>query len=200
MGKALGGGSGWVLLTRSPRDGRLVNHWAADHAHSLAGGTPILALDMYEHAYHIDFGGQRRRPMSMPSWPTSTGSASPRASPASRRPSQAAHGRHADGAPRMLEAIRRSAGARRPPGRRRRRCRCACAARGARRPSRSTRSRRAAQGAKAARLLRLGLPGRRRLRRRAARARHRRRRLAGGIAAWRADGLPTEPLKEGEPP
>ena len=56
MGKALGGGSGWVVLTRSPRDGTLVNVWAADHTHSLAGGTPILALDMYEHAYHIDFG------------------------------------------------------------------------------------------------------------------------------------------------
>ncbi|MBX3502928.1 MAG: superoxide dismutase [Alphaproteobacteria bacterium] len=56
MGKALGGGSGWVLLTRSPRDGRLMNVWAADHTHSLAGGSPILALDMYEHSYHIDFG------------------------------------------------------------------------------------------------------------------------------------------------
>ena len=56
MGKALGGGSGWVVLTRSPRDGRLCNVWSADHTHSLAGGTPVLALDMYEHAYHIDFG------------------------------------------------------------------------------------------------------------------------------------------------
>ena len=28
MGKALGGGSGWVLLTWSPHDGRLVNTWA----------------------------------------------------------------------------------------------------------------------------------------------------------------------------
>jgi superoxide dismutase, Fe-Mn family len=56
MGKALGGGSGWVLLTRSPRDGTLSNVWAADHTHSLAGGAPVLALDMYEHSYHIDFG------------------------------------------------------------------------------------------------------------------------------------------------
>ena len=56
MGKALGGGSGWVLLTRSPRDGTLSNVWAADHTHGLAGGTPVLALDMYEHAYHLDFG------------------------------------------------------------------------------------------------------------------------------------------------
>jgi Fe-Mn family superoxide dismutase len=49
MGKALAGGSGWVLLSHSPRDGRLVNQWAADHTTTLAGGRPILALDMYEH-------------------------------------------------------------------------------------------------------------------------------------------------------
>jgi superoxide dismutase, Fe-Mn family len=58
MGKALGGGSGWVLLSWSPRDRKLVNQWASDHCHSLAGGTPILALDMYEHSYHIDFGAK----------------------------------------------------------------------------------------------------------------------------------------------
>ena len=56
MGKALGGGSGWVLLTFQPREGSLVNQWASDHAHALAGGIPILALDMYEHSYHMDFG------------------------------------------------------------------------------------------------------------------------------------------------
>jgi Fe-Mn family superoxide dismutase len=58
MGKALGGGSGWVLLCWSQRDRKLVNQWASDHCHSLAGGTPILALDMYEHSYHIDFGAK----------------------------------------------------------------------------------------------------------------------------------------------
>ncbi|MEK9968446.1 MAG: Fe-Mn family superoxide dismutase [Ferrovibrio sp.] len=56
MGKAMGGGSGWVLLTWSARLGRLVNQWAADHTHSLGDGAVILALDMYEHAYHMDFG------------------------------------------------------------------------------------------------------------------------------------------------
>ena len=56
MGKALAGGSGWVLLTWSHRDHRLVNQWAADHTMTLAGATPILALDMYEHAYAIDYG------------------------------------------------------------------------------------------------------------------------------------------------
>jgi superoxide dismutase, Fe-Mn family len=58
MGKALAGGSGWVLLSYSARDGRLVNQWAADHCHTLAGGQPILALDMYEHSYHIDYGAK----------------------------------------------------------------------------------------------------------------------------------------------
>jgi Fe-Mn family superoxide dismutase len=58
MGKALGGGSGWVLLSWSHRGGKLINQWAADHCHTLAGGTPILALDMYEHSYHIDFGAK----------------------------------------------------------------------------------------------------------------------------------------------
>ncbi|MES2946241.1 MAG: Fe-Mn family superoxide dismutase [Pseudomonadota bacterium] len=58
MGKALGGGSGWVLLSFQPREGRLVNQWAADHTHALAGAQPILALDMYEHAYHLDHGAQ----------------------------------------------------------------------------------------------------------------------------------------------
>jgi Fe-Mn family superoxide dismutase len=56
MGKALGGGSGWVLLTYSHRDQKLVNQWAADHTHSVAGASPVLALDMYEHSYHMDYG------------------------------------------------------------------------------------------------------------------------------------------------
>ena len=61
MGKAEGGGSGWVLLAYSPRDKRLVNHWAADHTTTLAGGRPVLALDMYEHAYHMDYGAAAAR-------------------------------------------------------------------------------------------------------------------------------------------
>jgi Fe-Mn family superoxide dismutase len=58
MGKALAGGSGWVLLAWSERDRKLVNQWASDHTHMLAGGAPIIALDMYEHSYHIDFGAR----------------------------------------------------------------------------------------------------------------------------------------------
>ena len=61
MGKAQGGGSGWVILAYSPRDKRLVNQWAADHTTTLAGGRPILVLDMYEHAYHMDYGAAAAR-------------------------------------------------------------------------------------------------------------------------------------------
>jgi superoxide dismutase, Fe-Mn family len=58
MGKALGGGSGWVLFSWSARDRKLVNQWASDHCHTVAGGVPIPALDMYEHSYHIDYGAK----------------------------------------------------------------------------------------------------------------------------------------------
>lgn len=57
---ALGGGSGWALLSWSDREHRLINHWASDHTQMLAGATPILALDMYEHAYHMDFGADAK--------------------------------------------------------------------------------------------------------------------------------------------
>jgi Fe-Mn family superoxide dismutase len=58
MGKALGGGSGWVTLTFSHHDGRLVNTWASDHTQTLANGAPLLVLDMYEHAYAMDYGAK----------------------------------------------------------------------------------------------------------------------------------------------
>src|SRR5580765_2677375 len=60
MGYALGGGSGWVLLTYVPRDRRLINQYAAEHSQAVASGVPILALDMYEHAYHMDFGANAK--------------------------------------------------------------------------------------------------------------------------------------------
>jgi Fe-Mn family superoxide dismutase len=55
LGEALAGGSGWVLLSYIPRDRALVNHAAADDG-AVAGAIPILALDMYEHAYQLEFG------------------------------------------------------------------------------------------------------------------------------------------------
>src|SRR5262249_30582605 len=38
--KAQAGGSGWMLLSWSSRLGKLVNQWAADHAHGLPEGLP----------------------------------------------------------------------------------------------------------------------------------------------------------------
>jgi len=56
LASGLSGGSGWVLLTWLPRDGRLFNVACSEGTPGLAGGVPLLALDLYEHAYHIDFG------------------------------------------------------------------------------------------------------------------------------------------------
>jgi Fe-Mn family superoxide dismutase len=69
MGKALGGGSGSVLLTWSPRDRKLTNQWASHHCHAMAGGMPILAL---EHSYHIDYGAKAVNCVE-PSWRQSIG-------------------------------------------------------------------------------------------------------------------------------
>jgi Fe-Mn family superoxide dismutase len=58
MGKALGGGSGWVVLNWMERDAKLVNQWANDHTMAFAGGAPVLVLDMFEHAYAMDYGSK----------------------------------------------------------------------------------------------------------------------------------------------
>ncbi|HEY5636314.1 MAG TPA: Fe-Mn family superoxide dismutase [Burkholderiales bacterium] len=60
LATSLGGGSGWALLSWSAREQRLINHQASDHTQLLSGATPILALDMYEHAYHIDYGADAK--------------------------------------------------------------------------------------------------------------------------------------------
>ena len=60
MGYALGGGSGWVVLTYIPRDRLLLNQYAAEHSQAVVSGVPMLALDMYEHAYHMDFGANAK--------------------------------------------------------------------------------------------------------------------------------------------
>ena len=54
--QSLAGGSGWVLLTYSRREKRLWNQIASDHSQAAVDAAPVLALDMYEHAYHLDFG------------------------------------------------------------------------------------------------------------------------------------------------
>src|SRR5439155_24954771 len=54
--QSLAGGSGWALLTWSRQRKRLSNQTTADHSQAAVDAAPVLALDMYEHAYHLDFG------------------------------------------------------------------------------------------------------------------------------------------------
>jgi Fe-Mn family superoxide dismutase len=58
---ALGGGSGWVVLALNLHTGEAHNYWASDHTTQAVLGVPLLVLDMYEHAYHIDFGAAAAR-------------------------------------------------------------------------------------------------------------------------------------------
>lgn len=53
---ALGGGSGWTILAHNAHTGEFHNYWAWDHMHNVPMGRPLLVLDMYEHAYHMDYG------------------------------------------------------------------------------------------------------------------------------------------------
>lgn len=53
---SLGGGSGWMVLAHDLHRDALVLGWGANHAQNLALGAPLLVLDMYEHAYQMDYG------------------------------------------------------------------------------------------------------------------------------------------------
>lgn len=56
VGLALGGGSGWVTLQWSFALGQLRIAWSGGHTQALAAGVPLLVMDMYEHAYQMDYG------------------------------------------------------------------------------------------------------------------------------------------------
>ena len=53
---ALGGGSGWAMLSYNAHTREVHNYWAWDHMHNAPTGIPLLVIDMYEHAYHMDYG------------------------------------------------------------------------------------------------------------------------------------------------
>jgi Fe-Mn family superoxide dismutase len=59
-GLSLGGGSGWVIVTYSPHQHAVHTYWAGDHTQNLAWGTPLLVMDMYEHAYAMDYGANAK--------------------------------------------------------------------------------------------------------------------------------------------
>lgn len=58
---ALGGGSGWVILAHNMHTGEFHNYWSWDHMHNAPMSRPLLVLDMYEHAYHMDYGAAAAR-------------------------------------------------------------------------------------------------------------------------------------------
>jgi len=53
---ALSGGSGWAILAYNAHTAEIHNYWAWDHMHNAPLSHPLLVLDMYEHAYHMDYG------------------------------------------------------------------------------------------------------------------------------------------------
>jgi Fe-Mn family superoxide dismutase len=55
-GMGLGGGSGWAILYHELETGELRTVAAGNHTQALINGYPLLVLDMYEHAYQMDFG------------------------------------------------------------------------------------------------------------------------------------------------
>lgn len=55
-GSSLAGGSGWTVLDWSLHTGTLRTYWAGNHTQALAFGAPLLVMDMYEHAYQMDYG------------------------------------------------------------------------------------------------------------------------------------------------
>ncbi|MFO1426886.1 MAG: Fe-Mn family superoxide dismutase [Steroidobacteraceae bacterium] len=61
IGLGLGGGSGWVVLGYNRRLDLLENYWMADHSTAPVDTAPILVMDLYEHAYQMDYGAATAR-------------------------------------------------------------------------------------------------------------------------------------------
>jgi superoxide dismutase, Fe-Mn family len=59
-GLSLAGGPGWVVLVHDAHANAAHTYWLWDHTHSLAWGTPLLVMDMYEHAYAMDYGANAK--------------------------------------------------------------------------------------------------------------------------------------------
>jgi Fe-Mn family superoxide dismutase len=53
-------GIGWTIMYQDSVNGRLINQWINEHETGhLAGAAPILVLDVFEHAFMIDYGLKR---------------------------------------------------------------------------------------------------------------------------------------------
>ena len=203
MGKALAGGSGWVLLTWSERLGRLTNQWAADHCHTLADGVAGAGARHVRARLRPRFRrqGGRLRGRLHAQHPLGAHRGTPRSGAGSRRPAAAlAEPGRTQGHRRRAS---RHAGARRGrhPGRRLPRRGPAQARRhAARGPLPSARAHRRLGGRPAPRPpvvayciygFQVSGEATAELRRRGLDAHAR---SSGGIAAWHAMGGPTVPL------
>jgi len=56
VGLSLAGGSGWAILDFNFHSGDLRTYWSGNHTQALSFGEPLLVMDMYEHAYQMDYG------------------------------------------------------------------------------------------------------------------------------------------------
>lgn len=53
-------GIGWVILAHDKKDGKLFNIWVGEHDEGyLAGLTPLLVMDVFEHSFMLDYGVKR---------------------------------------------------------------------------------------------------------------------------------------------
>ncbi len=53
-------GIGWVILASDRESGRLFNVWINEHdVGHLAGAVPLLVMDVFEHAFMLDYGLKR---------------------------------------------------------------------------------------------------------------------------------------------
>ena len=53
-------GIGWVVLYQDGEAGALFNQWVNEHdVGNLAGANPVLIMDVFEHAFMIDYGLKR---------------------------------------------------------------------------------------------------------------------------------------------
>jgi Fe-Mn family superoxide dismutase len=49
-------GVGWAICNQNPANGRLSNHWITLHeTGNVAGFDPVLVMDVWEHAYLLDY-------------------------------------------------------------------------------------------------------------------------------------------------
>lgn len=55
-------GIGWVVAYIDPKQGRLINEWVNEHdLGNIVDGTPLLVMDVFEHAYITEFGLDRAK-------------------------------------------------------------------------------------------------------------------------------------------